>query len=93
MEARVERLQHLDLRYRFKEDGASGAVTDLIFAPYEELQLWQRFPSVTFVYCTYKTGRKSLSGVANVEGEVDTKSRSSLHSPIAYRQWWRGVPI
>ena len=33
IEAAVERLRNLNLRCRFKEDGASGAVTDLIFTP------------------------------------------------------------
>ena len=52
--AAVERLQNLNWQYRFKEDSASGAVSDFIFTLPEGLQLGQRFPSVIFVDCTYK---------------------------------------
>ena len=55
IEAAVERLRNLNWRHSFKEDSASGAVTDLIFTPPEGLQLWQRFPRVIFMDCTYKT--------------------------------------
>jgi hypothetical protein len=57
IEAAVERLRNLNWQYRFKEDSASGAVTDFIFTPPEGLQLWQRFPSVIFMDCTYKTNK------------------------------------
>ena len=36
----------LAIYFRFKENSASEAATDLIFTPPEALQLWQRFPSV-----------------------------------------------
>ena len=60
IEAAVERLRNLNWRHSFKEDSASGAVTDLIFTPPEGLQLWQRFPSVIFMNCTYKTNKASI---------------------------------
>ena len=53
IEAAVERLRNLNWQYSFKEDSASGVVTDLIFTP-------QRFPSVNFMDCTYKTNKVSI---------------------------------
>ena len=60
IEAAAERLRNLNWRYSSKEDSASGVVTDLIFTPPEGLQLWQRFPSVIFMDCTYKTNKVSI---------------------------------
>ena len=60
IEAAVERLRNLNWRHSSKEDSASGVVTDLIFTPLERLQLWQHFPSVIFMDCTYKTNKVSI---------------------------------
>ena len=52
VEVAVEKLQKISWRYSFKED-ENGCLTDLVYAPPEGLRLFQRFPTVIFMECTY----------------------------------------
>ena len=82
--AAVEKLQNLNRRYRFKEDGASGAATDVICTLSEGLRLRQPFPSATFMGFTYNTNKVSItSGQSTIAGGAET----GWVSPA--RDFWR----